>query len=79
MPARQCHSIRKERLTENSDKIGFVAQVEVSFDLSYKHNQLVAQEKGSRFDETGQACSDRDRGANRENWERQTQEREVEW
>lgn len=71
MPARQCRSIRKERLTENSDKIGFVAQVEVSFgflpNLSHKHNQQVAQEKGSRFDETGQACSDRDRGANREN------------
>ncbi len=56
--------------------------------LSYEHEQQVAQERGREgvkegglLDERGRVHTDRDRGMNRENWdwERQTREKEVEW
>lgn len=88
MPARQCNSIKQEN---DGDWQNMITKLPWSHkwksasvilflpNLSYEHKQQVAWVKGREGARWERVHTDRDRGMNRENWERQTMEKEVEW
>ncbi len=94
MPARQCNSIRQQRDADwpniirklvRSDKCKPTPVIlSPSFIWTQaaggsSQRKVVVLVGGGGVDERGRVHTDRDRGMNRENWERQTREKEVEW